>query len=170
VKQKPLATSHKPLGVLLLLCVFAGCESTPPVKTYPTITIHGRTWIAEVAMTTEQRYQGLSGRMTLSDRSGMLFIYPEPRVLDFCMRKCPNPIDIAFLDASRKVVKIYTMQPELDLGDGPGYSSEVPAQFAFETAGGALSAAGVQVGDIVTFSADMPDAAKAQSDPEPEGR
>lgn len=149
---------------LPLLCASAACQSTPAPKTYPSVTIHGRTWPVEVAETSKKRYQGLSGRTNLSPRTGMLFIFPQPRVLDFCMRGCPKAIDIAFIDAGRKVVKIHTMQPEPDLGEGRGYSSVVPAQYALETAGGALFAAGVKVGDTVTFSADVPEAAKAEPD------
>lgn len=151
-------------GLLVAVIILPACKE-PIAKTYPTVTINGRSWTVELATTSQQRYQGLSGRTSLSDRAGMLFVYPRAEVLDFCMRGCPNPIDIAFLDADRKVIRIYTMQPEADMSGSTCYSSDAPAQFAFETAGGALGAAGVKVGDQANFSSDIPSPAKAQDSP-----
>lgn len=149
------------LCTVALAAAVSGCAKEPAAKTYPTVTINGRAWTVELATTAQQRYKGLSGRTMLSDRSGMLFVYPQSRVLDFCMRGCPNPIDIAFLDAQRRVIRTYTMQPEPDMAGRACWSSVEPAQLAFETAGGAL--AGVKKGDVVTFSADIPSPATAES-------
>ena len=145
----------------------SGCESGAPSRpSIPTLTINAHVWSVELAVTARQRYDGLSGRPRIGDKSGMLFIYPTQQVLDFCMRGCPNPIDIAFIDSNRRIVRIHTMQPEPpDFAGRAAYSSDSPAQYAFETAGGALGAAGVKVGDVVTFSADIPEASKAQAGP-----
>jgi uncharacterized membrane protein (UPF0127 family) len=145
----------------------SGCEPGAPSKpSIPTLTINAHVWSVDLAMTPKQRYDGLSGRPMIGDKSGMLFIYPTQQVLDFCMRGCPNPIDIAFIDSNRRIVRIHTMRPEPpDYAGRAAYSSDSPAQYAFETAGGALGAAGVKVGDVVAFSADIPEASKAQAGP-----
>lgn len=151
--------------VVVMLCAAEGCRRTPPEPQAPYVEIRGRRWFVDVAMTVDDRYTGLSGRQHLPGDVGMLFIYPQPQVLDFCMRKCVIPIDIAFIDEDLRVVRTYTMQVEPGLGEQVSYSSEAPAQYALEVAGGSLRAAGVQVGDRVRFSREIPPAAKAEPGP-----
>ena len=129
------------------------------------VVINGQTWFVDLATTREQRRTGLGGRSNLNDNVGMLFIYPRPEVLQFCMRGCLVSLDIAFIDADKRVVKIHTMPAEEDMIGRVTYSSESPAQYALETAAGSLARAGVRVGDLVTFVGDIPDATKAEDGP-----
>ena len=95
----------------------------------------------------------------------MLFVYPSPQVLDFCMRGCTIPLDIAFIDADLRVVATYTMAVEPDLAGSVNYSSLGPVQFALEVPGGALGQASVRPGDKVVFSAQIHEAAKEADSP-----
>jgi len=95
----------------------------------------------------------------------MLFVYPSPKALDFCMRDCFIPLDIAFIDADLRVVVTYTMAVEPDRAGSVSYSSLRPAQFALELPAGALSRAGVRPGDKVVFSAQIHEAAKEADSP-----
>ncbi len=95
----------------------------------------------------------------------MLFIYPQPRILNFCMRGCVIPLDIAFIGADFRVVAIHTMAVEPDHLGRVSYSSSLPAQFALELPAGSLGRAGVRVGDKVIFAGNIPEAAKAQAGP-----
>ena len=131
----------------------------------PQVTINGYTWFVDVAATAEQRYRGLSGRGNLADDVGMLFIYPEPSILQFCMRGCLVDLDIAFLDADLRVVGLQTMRREPDLAGTRTYSSGLPAQFALEVRAGTLARAGVRPGDKATFRGALPDPAKAAPHP-----
>jgi len=144
-----------------LLAWQAGCRKAPP---RPTVTINGRTWSVEIAMTRRRRWQGLSGRTHLEPDEGMLFIYPSPQPLQYCMRNCLIPIDIAFIDSRFRVVSTYTMAVEPDLAGRVLYASGAPAQYALELPAGALAAAGVKPGDTVILQ-NTPDAAKAQPGP-----
>jgi hypothetical protein len=150
--------------VVAAMMLGAGCDKPPPQPS-AAVTIRGQSWQVELAATAKQRYQGLSDRKDLPAGRGMLFIYPQPRILDFCMRYCLIPLDIAFIGPDMRVVKIYTMEVEPYGRDTRLYGSEVPAQYALEVPKGALAAAGVRVGDKVEFSCDMPSAAKAEPDP-----
>ena len=144
-----------------LLAWQAGCRKAP---TGPTVTINGRTWSVEIAMTHRARWQGLSGRTHLEAERGMLFIYPTSQPLTYCMRGCVIPIDIAFIDSALSVVSTHTMAVEPDLAGRIVYASEAPAQYALELPAGALAEAGVKPGHRVIFQS-TPDAAKAQSGP-----
>lgn len=138
-----------------------GCGGEDDPKT-PQVTLRGRTWRVDLAMTQSRRYVGLSGRRELSPGTGMLFVYPDSAIREFCMRECYIPIDIAFLDADRRVVRMHTMQVEPDRLGRVAYSSDEPCQYALEVPAGELAEAGVQVGDVAEFSADVPSAAKAE--------
>ncbi len=143
----------------------AGCGSggkEPPAPS-PAVTINGRTWRVELALTPAQRYQGLSDRFRLDENGGMLFLYPQAQDMDFCMRNCYIPLDIAFLDANGIVVRTYTMRVEPRGRETERYSSGAGAVYALEMNAGDLKKAGVKVGDRATFSA-VPDPAKAEPD------
>jgi len=116
-------------------------------------------WQVELALTEPQQRLGLGRRDALPDGRGMLFVYGAPHVMGFWMKDCRIPLDIAFLDADLRVVRMHTMPNEpLDTPDGrlTTYSSGVPAQFALEVPAGALRQAGVRVGDLVTFDPNIP--------------
>lgn len=147
----------------LVLSAACGCRSTKPAA--PQVTINDKSWFVSVAATAREQFEGLSGRSNLRDNEGMLFVYSSPQVLNFCMRSCSHPLDIAFIDADFRIVKIHTMQVEPDRLGRVNYSSEVPARFALEVAGGSLNRAGIKIGDKVFFSGDIPDATKAEDGP-----
>jgi len=147
--------------VVIAMILMPGCKDARPEPT-ETVTVRGQSWVVELADTADLRYKGLSDRESLPAGRGMLFIFPYPQRLDFCMRQCLIPLDIAFIDSDMRVVRMCTMEVEPYGLHKKEYSSEVPAQYALEVPKGALAAAGVQVGDLVEFSANMPPAAKAE--------
>jgi hypothetical protein len=153
-------------ALVAAMMLTAGCEK-PQSQPQPSakVTIRGQSWQVELATTADQRYQGFSDRKDLPAGRGMLFIFQQPQVLDFCMRFCLIPLDIAFIGPDMRVVRMYTMEVEPYGFDTKRYDSEVPAQYALEVPKGALATAGVQVGDKVEFSSDMPAAAKAEPSP-----
>ena len=130
-----------------------------------TVIINGRGWVVDLAVTGQQRYEGLSGRRSLLEGTGMLFIFPDAKVREFCMRGCTIPLDIAFVGPDMRVVKIHTMTVEPDLAGRTAYSSDEPAQYALEVEGGSFEPAGVAVGQLVTFAGDIPEATKAEHGP-----
>ena len=155
----PVASRLAASALLLLSLWSPGCQRGGD---FPAVSLRGQRWLVDLATTVDQRYKGLSGRRQLSDGVGMLFIYPKPKVLEFCMRDCYLPLDIAFLDANRRVVKMHTMQVEYDRAGTVAYRSEVPAQYALEAPAGSLAQAGVQVGDQAEFSSSIPSPAIAE--------
>ena len=147
------------LAVVVCLVATAGCSRD---RQPPQVTIGSTTWTVELATTPAERYKGLSNRAHIGDNEGMLFIFPSPRRLEFCMRGCEVPLDIAFLDADRRIIKIATMAVEPDRVGRTPYYSDGPAVYALEVRGGLLAKAGAKVGDVVRFSGPIPPPAKAE--------
>lgn len=140
------------VAAMAMGCV-VGCRKEP---VRPQVTIRGKRWFVELAVTPQQRFLGLSGRRDLADDAGMLFVFSDSAVRQFCMRGCYIPLDIAFLDEHRRVVHTATMAVEADRAGRVSYSSQRPAKYALEVAAGGLAAAGVQVGDQAFLTGDIP--------------
>lgn len=152
------------LAGIFAAALLAGCDDPPPApaaSAAPTVTIRGHSWRVEVAATAERRYMGLAGRRRLADNAGMLFVFPEPERLEFCMRGCLIDLDIAFIDAVGTVVSVHTMKAEPLRRGRKIYASSAPARYALEVAAGSLTARGVRPGDPVRFSPGIPFSAKA---------
>jgi len=137
-----------------------GCGDEPG-DTTGEVTINGFTWVVDLALTEQQRYDGLAGREYLLEGTGMLFLFGEAQPLEFCMRGCLIPLDIAYLSSDLRVVAMHTMQVEPDLAGRKGYPSGVPARYALEVPAGELARADVRIGSRATFSDNIPDAIKA---------
>src|SRR4051812_35678814 len=60
----------------------------------------------DVANTPKSRELGLSGRNSLADNKGMLFLFDEPGLPSFWMKGMKFPIDILFLN-NNKIVTLY---------------------------------------------------------------
>ncbi len=138
-----------------------GAKDEPPAAPAPRegeVTLRGKTWTVELAVTEQQRRQGLAGRDHLPADRGMLFVFENSAVRDFWMQDCLIPLDIAFLDRDGTVVKTYTMAVEPDGIGRTRYSSVIPTKYALEVVAGQLAKAGVREGDTARISADIPDA------------
>ena len=97
---------------------------------------------------------GLSGRTNLQGR-GMLFAFPDGANVGFWMKNTHIDLDIAFLDASMKVIHITTMRADtLDIHKPP--SAYVAA---IEAPAGWYADSGVAVGAQVTLPMDLRTAA-----------
>lgn len=141
---------------MTLAAVLAGCgegeEYRVPTSDPPQVTIGEATWTVEIADSPRERTRGLGGRKQLASDRGMLFIFPDEQERTFVMRDCYIPLDIAFLDADHRVVRMHTMAVEPDRAGRVRYRSGRPAQYALEVPAGELTRAGVEVGDRARFA------------------
>jgi hypothetical protein len=91
---------------------------------------------------------GLSGRRVLGER-GMLFDYGVPgQQGPFWMKNTHIDLDIAFIDASLRIVSIHTMRAESEAF----VYSKAPYQSAIEAPAGWYAAHGVREGDRVRYA------------------
>lgn len=70
------------------------------------IKIAGQTVKVDLALTPEAQAQGLSGRKTLGENEGMLFVFDQPGRYSFWMKNMNFPIDIIWLNENLRVIFI----------------------------------------------------------------
>jgi uncharacterized membrane protein (UPF0127 family) len=109
----------------------------------------------DLALTPEERAQGLSGRASLNAGTGMLFVYDEANRYVFWMKEMEFPLDMVWIGAECQVVDISENVPFPDpntpLVDLPRYSPDTPARYVLEINGGESAALGLAPGDPVKF-------------------
>lgn len=111
----------------------------------------GRAWVifgtdtvvVEVARTPEERAQGLKFRDELAPGTGMLFVFPDLATRSFWMEDTYIALDIAYMDASYRIVDIQQMEPLTTRT----YPSAAPAMYALEVPEGWFGEHGIEVGD-----------------------
>jgi Na+/H+ antiporter NhaD/arsenite permease-like protein/uncharacterized membrane protein (UPF0127 family) len=95
--------------------------------------------------TEEKKAKGLQGFRRLKDNEAALFLFDPPQEAEFWMASVKYPIDIIFVDASDRVVNVYSASRP---GSKDVYPSRVPVRWAIETAAGS----GIGVGDMVRIA------------------
>jgi len=104
----------------------------------------------EVAVADEQseRNQGLMDVRDLPKSKGMLFIFEENQPRSFWMANTPLPLDIIFVNADYKIVRIHhNAKPFSE----KNFESEQPAKYVVETNGGFCISHDIQKGMTVRF-------------------
>jgi uncharacterized protein len=102
-------------------------------------------WVAD---TPERGEQGLMFVRDLPAGRGMIFPFPKPRVVTFWMKNTYIELDMLFIAAGGRVVKIIDRAPPLRLDL---LSSQVPVAAVLELRGGEAGLLGLKVGDRVSW-------------------
>ncbi len=98
----------------------------------------------ELAVTYEARTIGLSGRDTLPDNTGMLFVYDQPDYYQFWMPDMHFSLDMIWFDTNFSVVDITrNATPE---SFPQKFTPKAPAQFVLEVPAGYAQEKGIEVG------------------------
>ena len=103
---------------------------------------------AEIAETDEKRHVGLMFRESMADNQGMLFIFDKEEQQGFYMRNTLIPLDIIFIDAKKKIVKIHKNTKPLDETDLP---SMKPTLYVVEVNGGFTDKYKIKEGDFIDW-------------------
>lgn len=165
-RRKPLAFRLAALGVVatavVVFLAIRGCQTTPAAPPgRELVTIAGHHFFLEPALDEPTRVRGLGGRPSIEPTGGMLFVFPFKRALQFVMRDCETAIDIAFLDDTGRIVRMYEMPTEPARGEGESagdyemrlkrYGSDFDVRYVVEVAPGTWRRLGVKPGDQITF-------------------
>ena len=116
----------------------------------PSITIGGETVVVEVARTSAEKEKGLSGRVSLPEGKGMLFLFDRPDRHGFWMPGMHFSIDIVWIGADWRIVDIAKEIPPESYPDV--VVSDVDAQYVLEVPAGSIERYGWNVGDETEFA------------------
>lgn len=147
-----------PFLLLLLSCASGGDDEQddrkPIASNIPVVTLHSQNAGSvavgvELARTPAEQAKGLKFRDSLEQFAGMLFIFNFEAVRGFTMEDTLIPLDIVFIDSTKRVVGI----AKSTVPNTPGpYSTNTPFLYALELNAGFTDNFDVKVGDRVSFS------------------
>jgi len=137
-------------SIALMVCIsFVGMsayanQAQPTLRTI-TLTLNGIPLDTELAVTSTQRYMGLSFRKKLLNNAGMLFVYEQDQMLVFTMRNTLIPLSIAYVSADMTINEIHYM----DVGPDQLFPAKQAARYALEVNQGWFAANGIKPGDKI---------------------
>jgi uncharacterized protein len=138
---------------VLAALALAGCGSArSDGRPAAAVRVSGATVQAEVAADAAARERGLSGRRSLAEGRGMLFVYPDRSARTYWMKGMRFPIDIIWIDRGRvRGVEHSVPVPRDSL---PLYTSGGPADHVLEVPAGWARRHGAKRGDRVSIAND----------------
>ena len=112
-----------------------------------TVKINNAKLRVKLALTGKQMAKGLMDIAEMPENEGMLFCYPEEKILTFWMKSTPIPLSIAFIDKDKKIIQIEDLEPY----DESSVSSDTPAKWALEANQGWFDRNNISVGDKINI-------------------
>ena len=135
-------------SLLVLSMVLTACSQP---ESSATISIKEKVFIVDIVADQESYQKGLSGRDSLADNQGMLFIFPDRQIRSFWMKDMNFSIDILWLVDDTVIgwesrlpvpLPMLTVQP-------PVYKSPEPVNQILELPAGAVDDLDIKLGDII---------------------
>lgn len=127
---------------------------TRPIK--KTVTLPNNQKIkVEIADTIPKQSKGLMGRKKLNPNTGMLFVFRVPAKHMFWMKDTYIPLDIIWLDESKKIVTIKeNLPPCIDKNDFQCqlYMPDAISKYVLELNAGEAAKNNLKVGDEISFN------------------
>jgi uncharacterized membrane protein (UPF0127 family) len=106
-----------------------------------------RVWIAD---TEARQRQGLMFVRDLPAEQGMLFVHSPPRPAAFWMKNTYIPLDMLFVDARGRIIKIHERTTPLSLEP---LGVDAPVRAVLELRGGEAARRGIRAGDRLRHAA-----------------
>lgn len=114
-----------------------------------TLSIKGVQILVTVAATDAERIQGLSGRPSLGEGEGELFIFDAPARPGFWMKEMRFPIDIVWIDSDKKISQI---TPNVAPETYPrAFYPDSPVRYVLEVNAGWATRHSLAVGDQASW-------------------
>ena len=121
----------------------------PTQTNTPSVILAGETILVDIADTPELRERGLSGRESLPEERGMLFVFPEEGLHRFWMKDMRFSIDILWISPDQRIVHIEkSVAPETY---PESFGPDESARYVLEVPAGYVETLGVHEGDRVRF-------------------
>jgi len=107
----------------------------------------------EIALSDQERTQGLMNRRALDPDGGMLFLFMPPQIATFWMKDTLIPLDMLFIRADGTIAMIAAQAKPNSLET---ISAGVPVVAVLELAGGRAAQLGIREGDLVNWGGCVP--------------
>jgi uncharacterized protein len=136
--------------ILLLFSGFVLYQINKNTSSKAKVTIDNHTFSVDVATTSAQQQQGLSGRDSLPQDQGMLFIFNQAARYPFWMKDMKFPLDMLYIN-NNKIVTIFQNVPVPQQGKTnlPVYTPSTSANQVLEINAGLAKKYNLQKGDTV---------------------
>lgn len=108
----------------------------------------------DIATTPAERSQGLSGRPSLGENEGMLFVFGVPGKYQFWMKDMLFPLDLIWIREGEIVDMTVDVPPPGPDGELPVYAPFEAADMVLEVRAGFAAAHGLRVGLPVAVAVD----------------
>ena len=102
----------------------------------------------EIANNEAETTQGLMYRRTMPDSCGMVFVFPDSQPRNFWMKNTYLPLDILYLDESKKIVTIQANRTPFSEEAIPSFEN---AKYVLEVNAGYCKRKGIEKGDMVKW-------------------
>ncbi|MDE2001180.1 MAG: DUF192 domain-containing protein [Patescibacteria group bacterium] len=139
------------IGVVLCIVLIAGVYQWI-VRGRPGVTrdisVNGHVFSVEIADTMIAQARGLSGRASLADDAGMLFLFSSPANRGFWMRGMNFPLDIIWINGTT-IIGISDNLPPASIMNPRVYYPPEPADKVLEINAGLSAKLGIAVGDTI---------------------
>ena len=138
----------KSKAIIAIFFLLTACGSQPSIV-QKQLTINDNAINVEVAQTQEELIQGLSGRQSLENNTGMLFIHFDYKIRNYWMNEMRFPLDIIWIK-DNKVVNISKNVPPFTTDNQIGRAgSQLPVNMVLEVSAGLASKYRIKPGDYV---------------------
>ncbi|MDA2922283.1 DUF192 domain-containing protein [Patescibacteria group bacterium AH-259-L07] len=122
---------------------------SPALNKFSRVKINNVLINVELAQTLKEKTRGLSGRDTLYENQGMLFIYDTQDLYSFWMKDMKFPLDIIWIDKKYQIIDLHTnVLPE---SYPQTFQPKNPVQYVLEVNTGFCEKHNITVGDTVSM-------------------
>lgn len=144
------------VAALLAACAPGSATAEPPPLGWETsvLTVETPTgahrFDIEIADDIDEQQRGLMYRTAMAPDAGMLFVYPDQKIITMWMKNTVLPLDMIFIGADGRIVSV--LEGAVPYSEAI-LSSGVPALAVLEVNAGIIKAIGVQPGSRVRHAA-----------------
>jgi len=139
----------KIFSVIAAVVFLAGCVSSGPKDNQ--VCFESKCFKVEIVQDDKSRSKGLMFRQSLDADQGMLFVFPKVALYSFWMKNTLIPLDMIWMDHSRRIVHIETDVPPCKEDPCPLYSPKGEALYVLEVNAGQAEKLGLRTGQFADF-------------------
>jgi len=121
--------------------------TTSEAKYSNKLTINGNVINVDIADTFGKRGRGLSGRESMQENQGMLFVFSSPNIHSFWMKDMNFPLDFIWIDEKLKIAQISS---DISPNTYPrSIFPDIPTKYVLEVNSGWSSRHDIRIGDKI---------------------